>query len=325
LVEAWIAEQEGREAESLDLLRRALEGARVDYGWCQMRYVDTTCAHMLRVALERGIETDTARRLIRTFRLRARDSDNEAWPWPMRVSALGRFEVAADDARLVFERKLPKKALALLKVLIALGPRVVRVELVVDALWPDEEGDAGHKALSVTVLRLRRLLGDNDLIRQQGGKLSVDRQRCWVDAWAFEQGLALTSVDGVATGDELRALETVLYLYGGALLPDDAEESWTVPARERLRAKFIHALAHLGKHLEALGRHDEAIAWYVRGLDADPIVELFYQGLMRCYWRLDRRTEAIAAYRRLRQTLSVTLGLPPSATSEKLYQSMRAG
>jgi DNA-binding SARP family transcriptional activator len=82
-------------------------------------------------------------------------------------------------------------------------------------------------------------------------------------------------------------------------------------------------LANLGKHLEAVERHDDAIAWYLRGLDADPIVEPLYQGLMRCYARLDRRTEAIGAYRRLKQTLSVTLGLPPSATTEKLYQAMR--
>jgi LuxR family transcriptional regulator, maltose regulon positive regulatory protein len=39
--------------------------------------------------------------------------------------------------------------------------------------------------------------------------------------------------------------------------------------------------------------------------------------------RLDRRTEAISAYRRLRQTLSVTLGIAPSAASEKLFQTLR--
>ena len=53
--------------------------------------------------------------------------------------------------------------------------------------------------------------------------------------------------------------------------------------------------------------------------------EPIYQGLMRCYEKLDRRTEAIGAYRRLRQTLSLTLGLHPSASTEKLYQSLRAG
>jgi ATP/maltotriose-dependent transcriptional regulator MalT/DNA-binding SARP family transcriptional activator len=325
LVEAWLAEQEGREEDSLRLLREALKLSQTDHGWCQMRYVDTAGAHMFMVALQRGIAPETARRLIRKFRLKPPKPDIEAWPWPVRVHTLGRFEVLAGDRAIEFERKAPKKALALLKALVVFGPREAPEQQVVDALWPDEEGDAGHKALSITVLRLRRLLGDNDLIRQQGGKLSIDRQKCWVDAWAFEQRLAQTSLNGVATGDELGALEQALAFYTGALLPEDSEEPWTVPMRERLRAKFIHALGNLGKLLEAAGRHDEAIAWYVKGLDADAIVEPFYQGLMRCYEKLDRRTEAIGAYRRLRQTLSVTLGLHPSASSEKLYQSLRAG
>ncbi len=325
LVEAWLAELEGRDQDSQGSLREALERSQIGYGWCQMRYVDTTCAHMLRVALERGIEPEAARRLIRLFRLKPRETDSDAWPWPLRIHTLGRFEVLADGGALGFERKTPKKALRLLKALIAFGPREVAEQQVVDALWPEEEGDAGHKALSVTVLRLRRLLGDNDLIRQRGGKLSIDREKCWVDAWAFEQLLARTHLNGATTGETLQPLERTLALYSGAFVPDETEEPWTVPTRERLRAKFIHALGNLGKHLEALGRHDEAIAWYLKGLDADAIVEPFYQGLMRCYEKLDRRTEAIGAYRRLRQTLSVMLGLHPSASTEKLYHSLRAG
>ncbi len=46
---------------------------------------------------------------------------------------------------------------------------------------------------------------------------------------------------------------------------------------------------------------------------------------MRCYDRLDRRPEALGAYRRLRQILSATLGLQPSKSSERLYQSLRPG
>lgn len=33
-----------------------------------------------------------------------------------------------------------------------------------------------------------------------------------------------------------------------------------------------------------------------RRIEADPLVEQFYQGLMRCYNRLDRRTEAMSTY-----------------------------
>jgi len=230
------------------------------------------------------------------------------------VRTLGGFEVEVDERPLEVGRKTPRKVLALLKALVAMGPREVPEQQLIDALWPDDEGDAGHKALSITVLRLRRLLGDNDLIRQQGGKLSIDPQRCWVDAWAFERRLA---------AKDAGSLDKALALYGGSFLPDDTDASFTVAARERLRAKFVHALGELGRRLEAQHRFDEAIGWYLRGLEADPIIETFYQGLMRCYVALDRRTEAIAAYRRLKQTLSVTLGLQPAASTESLYQQLR--
>ena len=70
-------------------------------------------------------------------------------------------------------------------------------------------------------------------------------------------------------------------------------------------------------------RFDAAIAAYQRGLEVDPIVEPFYQGLMRCYQHMGRDSEAISAYRRLRQVLSITLSLKPSAASERLYLSLR--
>ena len=99
--------------------------------------------------------------------------------------------------------------------------------------------------------------------------------------------------------------------------------AWPVAARERLRGRFIHALARHAESLERDGNDAGAIAAYLRGIDADPAIESFYQGLMRCYDRLGRRGEAIAAYQRMRQILSITLGLPPSSASERLYQSLR--
>lgn len=113
-------------------------------------------------------------------------------------------------------------------------------------------------------------------------------------------------------------------LYRGAFLPDDAGEPWSVATRERLRGKFIHALASGGEKLEASGATEAAVERYLLGVDADPIVEAFYLGLMRCYLRLGRSTEAINAYRRLRQTLSVVLGVAPSERTQAVYQEIMA-
>ena len=113
-----------------------------------------------------------------------------------------------------------------------------------------------------------------------------------------------------------------LDLYGGNFLPDDLDESWSVTARERLRGKFIHALSSHGAVLEGDGNPSAAIQCYVRGLDADQIVESFHQGLMRCYERLGRPSEAFSVYRRLRDTLSVILGVPPADETNRLFQDM---
>jgi len=111
-------------------------------------------------------------------------------------------------------------------------------------------------------------------------------------------------------------------LYRGAFLAGD-EAAWAVPTRERLRAKFIDAVGRIGERLEAAERPEEAISLYQRGIESDNLIEPFYLGLMRCYDRLNRRTEAISTYRRLREILSVTLGIAPSATTQRLFEALR--
>ena len=46
---------------------------------------------------------------------------------------------------------------------------------------------------------------------------------------------------------------------------------------------------------------------------------------MRCHARRGRNAEVAAVYRRLRQTLSVTLGIEPSADSERLRHEILDG
>ena len=227
-----------------------------------------------------------------------------------------------NDAPIEFGRKAPKKTLALLKAIIARGGSVPESALL-DTFWPDEEGDAAAQSLGAAVHRLRGLLGEADAVVQQGGQVSLDRARVWVDAWAFERALAAAR-DAPAAERSTAAAEA-LALYRGAFLAEEEGEAWPVPMRERLRGKFIQAVADHGGAARGAHRDEEAIAWYLRGLDADNVVEPFYQGLMRCYHRLDRLPEAVSAYRRLKQTLSVTLSLPPSAGTEKLYRALRLG
>ena len=316
LNEAWLAHRQGDAVTRSRLLREALERAADAGARMRMHWYPNALSELLPISLAQGIEPDMARRLAREFGVRPRPADVEDWPWPVCVRVLGPFELLVNGAPPAFSRKMPKKALALLGAIIAFGGIGVPEQRVLDALWPDDEGDAAHRSLTTTVRRLRDILGQKEAVRHAGGKVHLDPDRCWVDAWSFEQAL-----EGVAAAaDVARAIE----LYRGGFLDEEEDARWAVPMRERLRGKFIQAVVAAAGAYERDGRYDDAIRCYLRGMDADNLVETFYQGLMRCYDQLQRRTEAVSTYRRLRQVLSVTLGVAPSAVTEQLYQSLRA-
>jgi DNA-binding SARP family transcriptional activator len=264
------------------------------------------------LALEEAIEVDLVQDVIRMFRLKPPKSAPENWPWPVRIFTLGRFEAQINGEKLEFSRKLPRKTLLLLKAVVALGGRDVPEQALCDALWGEDEGDAARNALSITVLRLRKLLGSNESVIHHGGRVSLNPELCWVDARVFETCLSETEFDG----------QKILSLYGGTFLPEDVDEIWSVAARERLRGKFIHALSAQAATMETQGDVTAALQCYMRGIEADPIVECFHQGLMRCYERMGKRSEAFSVYRRLKHTLSVLLGVPPSETTQRLFQDM---
>jgi len=312
-MESWLAQATGDRAVALDKLRAALSLAKYGSRKHYFRHFAGAMPVLFAWALEENIEPELVRQIVRTFRLKPKAGAPDTWPWKIGIFTLGRFAVLVDDKALEFSRKVPKKTLALLKALVACGVEGASEQVLCDALWADEEADAAGQALGITVLRLRKLLGVPDAVSQHGGKISLDRSLCWVDAWRLEQ---------LAGSADPHAIPDALRLYAGVFLPDDEGEPWTVACRERLRGKFIHVLATHSANLEDNADVDATMRLYLRGIEADPIVEAFHQGLMRCYQRLGRYTEAISAYRRLRQVLSVVLGVSPSEQSEMLYRAI---
>jgi LuxR family maltose regulon positive regulatory protein len=314
--EAMLALRAGDEATLRDRLKRLFAHERHlldqyghQFAWCRGWAATLTAA-----ALERGIEAERARRFVHTFRLEAPGPTVAAWPWPVRITTLGRFEVCVNDVPLTFSHRAPRRTLMLLKVLIALGGRDVRDHLLIDALWPQEEGDVARDAFRVALHRLRKLLGKAESVVVDDGRVSLDSAACWVDAIAFEA--ASLQPDGSTTA---------LRLYEGAFLPGDADEPWTVGMRDRLRQKFLRQVDDAGTRLERDRRFDEACALYVRALDADSTAESPCRGLMRSHAALGRVSEALGGFARLCRALAATHGIQPSAATVALYESIVRG
>lgn len=324
LQEALLAFAENDPLKGSDALKKGLKLAQ-DLGLRQTLWLHPAdSSRLCSRALQAGVAPYFVKEVIRQRRVIPETQDIENWPWPVKLLTLGRFALLKDDKPVEFGRKAPKKPLALLKATIAFGGKAIPHEQLAAALWPDEEGDAAHQLFTTVVYRLRKLLGYDEVIQIQEGRVSLNPRLCWVDVWAFQR--LLGQAEQAARCGELdrqrQVLDQALHLYRGGFLAADSEESWAITMRERLRSLFIRNLAVLGQHLLTAGRYEEALALYLRGAEAEPLGEEFYQGQMRCLLSMDRRAEGLAVYRRLRQTLSVTLGIAPSAPSEALHRSL---
>jgi tetratricopeptide (TPR) repeat protein len=189
------------------------------------------------VALEAEIETDYVRALIERNEFTPNPAwrQADAWPWPLRIYTLGRFGVLRNGEALRFTGKAQKKPLELLKALIAFGGRDVSEARLADALWPGAEGDASAQALATTLFRLRKLIGEQ-AIRRQDHRLTLDATICWVDCWAFERLSSEEAADSPQRLAKLRELHKGPFLDGA----DDAP--WAQPMRARLHTKLARAL-----------------------------------------------------------------------------------
>ncbi|HEU5284158.1 MAG TPA: BTAD domain-containing putative transcriptional regulator, partial [Burkholderiales bacterium] len=243
--------------------------------------------------------------------------------WPLRIHALGQFALEVQGQPLTFSRKAQKKPLDLLRMLIALGGVRVETSALTGLLWPDAEGDAAKISFDSNLYRLRKLLGVDDLLTLSEGKLSLDRERCWVDVWAVEELIERVErevrgdrgADGADSGALAREL---LRLYSGHFLEKESQDAWALAARDRLKAKFLRAVTLLGSSLEAAGQWEQAIALYSQALELDNLVEGLYRRLMVAYRERGEPVEALNVYRRCRHMLSVVLGAKPSAETESI-------
>ena len=255
-------------------------------------------------------------------------SKPDAQSWPLKIYAFGQFSLVHDGQPIVFSRKVQKRPLDLLKVLIAHGGIRTDIAPLIEALWPDAEGDAAKVSFDSNLHRLRKLLDIEDVLPLSEGRLSLDASRCWVDVWAFEElvnrieSAAHQPADAVAERFGELAKE-LLRLYGGHFIEKESQEPWAVAARDRLRAKFVRAVTALGAHFEQRKEWGEAAALYARALELDNLAESLYRRLMVAYRELGEAAEALKVYRRCRDMLSIVLGISPSAETEAIRATLR--
>ncbi|MFQ5995546.1 MAG: BTAD domain-containing putative transcriptional regulator [Acidiferrobacterales bacterium] len=331
LTSAEVALQGGRHDAELKELRVAMELGR-EHGfthvlWWRPKVMAQLCAH----ALAEGIEEEYVLHLIRARRLSpvGESSGVVAWPWPFKLFTLGKFRLLKDDQLQTFAGKTQSRPLELLKVLIALGGKEVRAEQLAETLWPHVDGDYAHASFTSTLHRLRRLLGVDESVILQDGRVTLNPSYFWVDTWAFDQLLARLDAELTEAPKPIKEsqpsllADQLLQLYQGPFLEDESDRACYIAFREHSRSKFLRYMNKLSRCWEESEQLEKVADYYERGIEADSLCEGLYRQLMTFYQKQGRSPEALEVYDRCRKTFSALLRANPSPETTAIYESIR--
>ncbi|GAA4205168.1 hypothetical protein GCM10022252_65290 [Streptosporangium oxazolinicum] len=225
----------------------------------------------------------------------------------MRVGILGPLRVDGGPPH-AHGTEIHGARLRILLVRLALDPgRVVTAERLIDDLWPEGSPDHPSNALQSLVSRIRRRLPGAVASHPAGYLLDLPREG--VDAWAFER---LAAEGRTASGDPVAAgslLREALSLWRGPALADASALPFAAAPATRLEELRLSALLARFDTDLALGRGP--VAELEEAVAAHPLREPFHTRLVLALLTEGRRTEALAAYERIRLRLAEDLGMDP--------------
>ncbi|MFI6291161.1 BTAD domain-containing putative transcriptional regulator [Nonomuraea sp. NPDC050790] len=238
----------------------------------------------------------------------------------MRVGVLGPLEVTDEGANV----EVGGARLRALLIRLALDAgRVVAVESLIAALWPqDGPADPVHSLHSL-VSRLRRALPVP--VRQIPGGYVLDLPPDAVDALRFErltrQGReALRADDPETAAQRLRA---ALALWRGDPLTDVAETPYALAAAARLHElRLTAAEDRAAAELRLGGDRSGLVAELEEHLAAHPLRERLQVLLIQALRATGRRAEALAAFESFRVRLADELGADPGPELKDLHLAL---
>ncbi len=202
-------------------------------------------------------------------------------------------------------------------------------------LWGETSQERARYNLRRALWHLREALGEVDvspdrcLWTEDSWVWVATSAPYWLDTREFEDVIGkafryLETEFSPASPGVRRIRETIeLYrgpfLAGFSLSQAPGFEEWVLVERERLFHLLLRAHSSLIQSFIAWGEREEAIVVCQRLLALDPIQEDTHRLLMRLYWDMGRRSQALRQYRRCREILIEELDGEPVAETQDLH------
>ncbi|MEU0162109.1 BTAD domain-containing putative transcriptional regulator [Streptomyces sp. NPDC006261] len=223
----------------------------------------------------------------------------------------------------------PRKQRLVLATLLARPNTPVPVDVLTDAVWPEDPPRTARKNLQVYVSAARALLGSTGddgrdrVVHGCGGyRLTIDEGE--LDTLRFRT-LARAGRAAGERGDlrtAARLLREALDLWEGPPLNDLRDSTGVAEEAERLEARCLTVYEDWAETEIELGRAAVAVDGLRDLVERHPLRERLRVAWMNSLHQSGRQAEALAVYDDYRQLLARELGLEPSPAMAALYRAM---
>jgi DNA-binding SARP family transcriptional activator len=238
----------------------------------------------------------------------------------VRFRVLGSLDVTDDAGRpVVMTRRLHRSALALL--LLNAGQPCSASSLAA-GLWGDDPPLSPDVSLRTCVYGIRKALPDASRVRTHPSGYLIIAGPGELDLDDFRD-LARRGQEALDGGDA--RLAATLLGHAVALWRDPPlADLPAIPARQRLLDQRRAAQDALTDARLAVGEHRQVLTDLRGVVAADPLHEHAWAQLITALYRSGARTEALAAFGRLRMTLIGAYGIDPGPELQELHRRVLA-
>ncbi len=205
-------------------------------------------------------------------------------------------------------------------------------ETLASILWPETTTVQSKKNLRQALWQLQTALGSQNepahkrilLVDPEWVQLNSEAD-LWLDVSEFERVFNLIQkIPGqefdIATA---KLSENTSQLYQGPLLEGWCQD-WCLLERERLQSMYLAMLDKLMNFFEVHYDYETGLLYGMRIMCYDSARERTHRRMMRLYYLLGDRAEALRQYERCAAALEEELGISPSKNTQALYRQIQA-
>jgi DNA-binding SARP family transcriptional activator len=258
----------------------------------------------------------------------ARVEENEALP-ALYITCFGGFAVKRAGLPVLLCSN--RNGQTILRYLITQRGHRASVDVLMATLWPEDEPEVAQHKLQVAVSALRRALNSGFDCDPGGGYILCKNRVYQLNPLIslrtdVEEFLAFYLAGQQSSGERAAIqFEKACQLYTGPYLTEDLYADWSFMRREQLSHIYLTMCSTLAEYYLEEGRYEDTLKWATAILKENQSDEAAHRQLMRAYFALGRRSDALRQFHRCQYILNEELGVQPMPETIELFNTILKG